>query len=93
MTKRILWILALSMALLFCGCGKAGKEQTVPSTVETEPVTMATTEATQPPATVPTEPPEEHFTLTFVGDCTLGSAPMHYEMATGFIKTVGEDYA
>lgn len=91
MKKTIFTILCI--LLILCGCKKGGEEQTVATTVETEPAVIATTEAPQPPTTAPTEPPEEHFTLTFVGDCTLGSAPMHYEMATGFIKTVGEDYA
>ena len=82
--------LLLLLALLLCSCG-AKQEPTVPATVATEPQTIETTEATEP-TTAPTEPAEEHFLLTFVGDCTLGSAPMHYDMPTGFIKTVGSDY-
>ena len=83
-------VLMLALALLLCGCQVASVE-TVPTTVPTEPP-VPTTEATEPPTTAPTEPPEEHFVLTFAGDCTLGSAPIHYHMSTGFIETVGEDY-
>ena len=64
-------------------------ETTVPETTEevTEPETTVpeTTEA-------PTEPTPESFTLTFVGDCTLGTSPKHFNYQQGFIKTVGEDY-
>jgi len=83
-------VLLLCM-LLLSGCGKEIRVETVPTTVPTEPA-VVTTEATEPPTTAPTEPPEEHFTLTFVGDCTLGSAPIHEGTPTGFKMTVGEDY-
>ncbi|HCP70783.1 MAG TPA: hypothetical protein DIT87_01795, partial [Clostridiales bacterium] len=47
------------------------------------------------PETLPpeTRPTEEHFLLTFAGDCTFGSNPTNYFADYGFIKTVGEDYA
>ena len=65
-------------------------ETTIPETTEevTEPETTVpeTTEA-------PTEPPApEVFTLTFVGDCTLGTTPKNFNYKQGFIQTVGEDY-
>lgn len=62
--------------------------QTEPST---QPTVEPATESTAEPATEP-EPQQTVFTLSFVGDCTLGSAPNHYYADTGFIKTVGEDY-
>lgn len=33
------------------------------------------------------------YTLTFLGDCTLGSNPYAYYARQGFVKTVGENYA
>lgn len=39
-----------------------------------------------------TEPAQQRFQLTFVGDCTLGANPTNYYAGVGFIKTVGEDY-
>lgn len=56
-------------------------------TVATEPVTEPTTQPTE------TEPQEERFLLTFVGDCTLGSFPSAYHAQSGFINVVGEDTA
>lgn len=35
---------------------------------------------------------EQHFLLTFVGDCTLGALPSQYGAGLGIVKTVGEDY-
>lgn len=88
-------VLGLCLLLLLCGCGREEiRVETVPTTVPTEPA-METTQAalpTEPPTTAPTAPPEEHFTLTFVGDCTLGCAPIHEGTPTGFTQTVGEDY-
>ena len=90
--KRLTCICLL--ALLLCGCGKT--ETTVPAATavptETEMVTEAT-EATEAPTTAPTEPPEQHLTFTFAGDCTLGCHTEHTRAGYGFILTVGEDYA
>jgi poly-gamma-glutamate synthesis protein (capsule biosynthesis protein) len=49
-------------------------------------------ETTLAPTTVPTEPAEERFLLTFVGDCTFGANPTNTYAGYGFPKTVGEDY-
>ena len=66
-------------------------ETTMPETTEevTEPETTIpeTTEATEA-----TEAGPEVFTLTFVGDCTLGTSLKHFNYQQGFIKTIGEDY-
>ena len=90
--KKILWI--LTVALLLCGCA-----HDKPETATTAPVeaTSATTEPTLAPTTAPTTEPEtqpqpEHFTLTFVGDCTFGSNMANWYAPYGFILTVGEDY-
>lgn len=39
------------------------------------------------------QPEQRSYTLTFLGDCTLGSNPYAYYAQQGFVKTVGEDYA
>lgn len=88
--KKIM-LLMLCIALLLCGCGKEEVPETVPTTVATEP-TVPTTEATEPPTTAPTEPPEEHFVLTFAGDCTLGTMPRHKDAVNGFHKVMNGDY-
>lgn len=60
-----------------------------PTTVPPTTVPPTTEEETLPPET--TEPEPEYFTLTFVGDCTLGSEPE--SMGSGsFVKVIGEDY-
>ena len=56
-----------------------------------EPTTEPTTEATTEPETEP-EPQPEHFTLSFAGDCTLGSAPNQYNVMYSFLWYVGDDY-
>ena len=78
-------------------------ETTVPTTAEPTTVPTTVPPTTVPPTTVPptteeetlppetTEPEPEYFTLTFVGDCTLGSEPE--SMGSGsFVKVIGEDY-
>ena len=63
--------------------------------VETQPETRPQPEETVPPQTeteAPTEPSEERFLLTFVGDCTLGCRDGHANAGYGFIQTIGEDY-
>ena len=52
---------------------------------------MPPTETTVP-TEPPTEPQPEHFTLTFVGDCTLGSAPNQYNVMYSYLWFTGEDY-
>lgn len=76
--------------------------ETVPETTEeTEPVTEETTEATTEPeetepetteAPTEPEPKEQHYWLTFAGDCTLGSDRSNYGVKYSFIDTIGEDY-
>ena len=63
---------------------------TEPSTEASQPTEdTGPTEDTQPEET---EPGEQRYVLTFVGDCTLASSPDKYNAAGSFIKTVGEDY-
>ena len=90
--KILLFLLAF--VLLLTGC----RQETVETVPTTQPVATteiaATLPETEPVETAPaeTEPQEERFLLTFVGDCTFGSNPTNYFAGYGFIKTVGEDY-
>ena len=54
--------------------------------------TESTTVPTEAPTEAPTEPQPTVYTLSFVGDCTLGCNDQYREQDVGFIKTVGEDY-
>ena len=56
-------------------------------TQPTPPVTDPTEEPTQP-----TEPQPEVFTLTFTGDCTLGTEEGWHDYYRNFIRLIGEDY-
>ena len=81
------------LILLLTGCGHAAPETAAP-TAEAQVVTTQPTQVSQPETLPPeTRPAEEHFLLTFAGDCTFGSNPTNYFADYGFIKTVGEDYA
>lgn len=96
---RFLLSLLLTAALL-TGCERENPVQkaAVPTTGATEAATVPTTGATEAAAipfeTAPpeTEPQPEIFTLTFVGDCTLGATPDNYGADMGFVKVVGQDY-
>ena len=81
------------MLLGASGCRKEPEVvQTLPPVTEAPETTAApeTTEAVTEPTE--TEPAEEHFTLTLVGDCTLGYMPGHEYSYGGFKYIVGEDY-
>ena len=61
----------------------------IPTTgIPAEGTTAAPTE-TEPEET---EPREIRYTLTFTGDCTLGSDPGDFASQHSFIGTIGEDY-
>ncbi len=84
--------LLLALLLILSGCGGDMPAQTAPEPVQT---TLAPTEApTTEPVTEPepTLPPDQHFILTFAGDCTFGSQDATWYAPWGFVKTVGEDY-
>ena len=95
----------LAAAMLLAGCHSSGIPETTEETilygtadllsVETaaepapseRPEPSAVTEATE----APTEPTEQRYTLSFVGDCTLGCHTLHTNMGFGFLKVVGDD--
>lgn len=64
-------------------------QPTAPTQLPTEP-----TVPTEPPVTEPpvTEPKEQRYTLSFAGDCTLGSARRNWSHPDHFIQTIGENY-
>ena len=77
-----------------------------PATLQTQPSfftpqTTAPVQTTQPPVQTlppqttgvpPTEPTEQRYTLTFVGDCTLGSNYGDIYSPHSLVQTVGTDY-
>ena len=88
---RILSVVLIALLLVGCSAPAAVPETTSPETAAVE-TTVPATEPTTEPTTVATEPPEEHFLLTFVGDCTFGANPTNTYAGVGFVKTIGEDY-
>ena len=89
--RVLLVLLVVGLALTAASC-KQEQNEMEPTTIQTQPA--ETEPETEPTETEPTEtePTEERFTLTFVGDCTLGSDPSHYGIMYSFIWTIGEDY-
>jgi len=90
--KRIALLMLLT--LLLAGCAASvpvpAEETATPMTAAAETTVPETEEAFT--VFVETEAAQEHFLLTFVGDCTFGASPANYYAGVGFIKTVGEDY-
>ena len=84
--KQILTILAavflivLVLVVVLSGIETA-EDPAAGETVLTDPTEVSTEEPTDPV-----------YTLSFVGDCTLGCTDAHREDPNGFIKVVGEDY-
>ena len=67
---------------------------TQPAPAVTVPVAEPATEPEREPVTQPTEPTgPETFTLTFLGDCTLGSAPKQFNIMYSILWYIGEDYS
>lgn len=68
------------------------------STLQTDPAgstgaseTAGQTENTEPSETE-TLPSEQRYTLTFVGDCTLGTQPSWMDYSRCFLKLIGDNY-
>ena len=78
------------------------EEDTQPSDAESASAgeTEAPTEETQdsevevimPPPEAEEELKEERFTLTFLGDCTIGSQPIQFNVMYSILWFIGEDY-
>lgn len=99
--KNILSIFGgmLAAELIFIGVLyfiQGGKFTLMQSQPTTEATAQATTAPTTEPTTVPpttTEPRDpEYYTLTFTGDCTLGSVPAQFTNPKSYVGTVGDDY-
>lgn len=60
---------------------------------QTQPATEQAQPSTEPAQPEQTQPQEERFTLTFLGDCTLGCHTAHTHAGYGFLMTVEQDYA
>ena len=70
-------------------------EETVPATEEAPAPTetpSADVEVILPPPEAEGELPEERFTLTFLGDCTIGSQPIQMNVMYSILWFIGEDY-
>ena len=85
--------LLLTAAMLF-GCAPT-MEYTPMTTDPTEPSTEPSTEPveTDPTDPEPTEPQTVTYTLSFAGDCTLGTDHDSYGGSGSFVKVVGDDYS
>ena len=60
---------------------------------ETQPTeTLIPTETAAPTEPTETQPKEQRYTLSFAGDCTLGSIATNWNNSNHFIKTIGENY-
>lgn len=64
-------------------------EETAAATEETSPEEV---EMIAPPPEAEGELPEERFTLTFLGDCTIGSQPTQMNVMYSILWFIGEDY-
>ena len=93
-TVMLVLVLALTAGVLF-GCAPTVEytpmttlptEPTAPSTTPTEPTTEPTTEPS-------TEPQSVTYTLSFAGDCTLGTDHDSYGGSGTFVKVVGNNYS
>lgn len=81
-------------ASILCGCAPAAQLTQPTTTVPTVQTTVPTTVQTEPtqPTTIQTEPQPEIFTLSFAGDCTLGTEYDTYGSGGSFIQVIGENY-
>lgn len=91
-------VLILAVELIFTGF-LFGDKEPEPAVLSDEPTEetrnepeKTVEEPTEEPTQAPTKPRAETFTLTFVGDCTLGSSVQGFSYGQGFLKTIGEDY-
>lgn len=82
------------LTVTLCGCAPAAQLTQPTTTAPTVQTTAPTTVPTVPtqPTTIPTEPQPEIFTLSFAGDCTLGTEYDTYGSNGSFVQVVGENY-
>lgn len=84
----------VATAAILCGCAPAVQPAPPTTTAPTVQTTVPTTVQTEPtqPTTIQTEPQPEIFTLSFAGDCTLGTEYDTYGSNGSFVQVVGENY-
>lgn len=78
--KRLIFPILVLSLLVGCGANPAPSVTQPATTAVTEPSTTVTepvTTVTEPAVTTPPAPVETTLTLTFVGDCTLGTNQKH----------------
>lgn len=93
MRKSIAALLILGILLGASACHKEPEAAETLPPVTAAPETSAPTETTEAPTEpTETEPTEQHYTLTLVGDCTLGYMPGHEYSYGGFKYIVGNDF-
>lgn len=90
------------LVLISRGGEKNPVDATIPAETvagETEPTALPTETAvpTEPPTEAPTEPPVteppvQRYTLSFAGDCTLGSTRKNWTHPSHFIQKIGDNY-
>ena len=85
----VLAVLLISTSLYGCNTREIPDAQ-VPS--QESQVRETVPPETSEEDTPETQPKEERFLLSFVGDCTLGCRDGHSYIELGFTKTIGEDY-
>ena len=68
--------------------------ETDPVPTETEPIPTETDPIPTETTPVPTEPEDGkiHYTLTFVGDCTLGTMPDRMAKKSSYLGVIGDNY-
>lgn len=109
MVRRNLIIAIIICSVVLTGCVAFAVYLTLlpepePPVLQTESTEVPTEAPTQPPTARPTEPepttqptetqPQaERFTLSFVGDCTLGTLPDRLTKPTAFPGVIGDDYS
>lgn len=90
--KKILALLIAAVTLVsLAACDGDKKDASGETTPTTTVADTTVAETTEPPVTTlaETEPPEDKvYTLTFVGDCTLGTAPSKMSYSKCFINLV-----
>ena len=66
--------------------------ETLPAEETTAPAETHEVETFPSPPEAEEELKEERFTLTFLGDCTIGSAPSQFNVMYSILWYIGEDY-
>ena len=82
---------ALLCGIFLTGCARPAPSE--PPQAESAAIALVAEVPLETTTPAETDPEEERFLLTFVGDCTLGANPSNTYADVGFPRVVGEDYA